>query len=457
MKSSPVIVLGAGPAASLLAMALGRSGIDATVIGMPRRESAVEGLSQRVVEALQQFGCEHALRLLGPRWLRVSRWGGEESSMNGEFVVERRAFDQALLRDAGDHGVRQVAGQVRRVRKDDDGRGRVVGWTEADGTEQTARAALVVECRGHTAPKGGPDRHAGRPLVAISRTFQGARAQARTTLTESFPMGWAWGGVDPTGTACIQVVVLPELVTRCRGDLDAVHDACLSQLTLIGERLGRRLSPIGTARARGIRPALRDRCFAPDYLRVGDACYTSDPLSGHGVFEAASGALAAAPAINTLLNHPAEVATAIDYLDERVRTVYSARMSAAREHYRAESAWAEAPFWRCMHAMSVPQAADELAPEAPMRLVDKGVVEHGRIVSRPVLVSPAYPRGVRFVGAVDLGELIETTRRQPGLSVDDLSRALRLPADEVSRACAFIHRIRQADPADTREANSRHS
>ena len=118
---NPLVILGAGPAASLLAIALARHDIAAQVIGRPRTASAVEGLSQRVVEALKQFGCHEALALLGPRWHRVSSWNAQEVEMNGEFVVDRVAFDAALLRDAKAAGVELHGGLVRELERGDDG------------------------------------------------------------------------------------------------------------------------------------------------------------------------------------------------------------------------------------------------------------------------------------------------------------------------------------------------
>lgn len=447
MSTPPLVILGAGPAASLLAMALERLGVGATVIGAPRRSSAVEGLSPRVVDALARYGCTQALTLLGPRWKRVSRWGGGESAANGEFVVERCAFDRALLADAHAAGVRYLEGTVLHVERSAD-RGYAVTWEARAGERHTTRARLLVECRGRTAPKVGPDLHAGASMVAIARTFAGVRARERMTLLESFPMGWAWGGADGTGAACVQVVVAPETVAAHAGHLNAVHSACLPHLRLIRDRLGDLGEPAGTARARGIRPVLRTPGFALDYLRVGDACYTGDPLSGHGVFEAASGALAAAPAINTLVNHARDARTAIDFLDERVRAIYQARMRAARDHYRTENAWRDEPFWRRMQHFDLPGGlADQEAADA-VRLVEKGVVEDGRIVLRPVLVGPAFPRGVRYAGAVDVGTLIGLIRDRPGMSRDALSRAMALPHHEIDRACEFIRRIRQPSSSD---------
>ena len=118
---NPLVILGAGPAASLLAIALARHDMPAQVIGRRRTAPAVEGLSQRVVEALRQLGCHEALALLGPRWHRVSSWNAQEVEMNGEFVVDRVAFDAALLRDVKAAGVDLRDGLARELARGEGG------------------------------------------------------------------------------------------------------------------------------------------------------------------------------------------------------------------------------------------------------------------------------------------------------------------------------------------------
>jgi len=433
---SPLLILGAGPAASLLAIALARHDIAAQVIGRPRTAPAVEGLSQRVVEALKQLGCHEALALLGPRWHRVSSWNAQEVEMNGEFVVDRVAFDAALLRDVRAAGIELHGGLVRELERGEDGGWRVL-WEDDEGRPRRTEAALLAECRGHTSPKMGPDRCAGPTLVSLGRTFQGARPQPRTTFIESFPSGWAWGGVDPHGRAHVQVVMQPASVAALGGDLDCAHAAALAQLVRLPQRFGMQMKPAGATRARGIQAALRGGVVADGYLRVGDAAYTCDPLSGHGMFEAASGAIAAVPVINTLLRRPTQTALAQRYLRERVETVFASRVEAARQHYAGETHWADEAFWqRVTHPLELPlPAADSTRPPA---FVTRPVVEDGFIVERRVVVSAEHPRGVRFIDGIDLGRLDELLRARPQTGPSDIGQHLHAPADAVARAMRWL-------------------
>lgn len=437
-----VVILGAGPAACLLAISLARHGLRAVVIGRPRTSHAVEGLSQRVVEALGQLGCGEALSLLGPRWSRVSCWNGQAIEMNGEFVVERVAFDAALMRDARAAGIDLREGRVRELERHPDDAW-CVSWEDAAGRAQRTLAGLVAECRGHTAPKVAPDLYAGPTLVSLGRTFEGARAQPRTAFIESFPSGWAWGGVDPLGQAYIQVVTVPETLRAHGGDLDAAHAHCVSRLVHLPERFGRRLQPAGATRARGIQPALRGGIAATDCLRIGDAAYSGDPLSGHGVFEAASGAFAAAPVVNTLLRRPERATLALRYLRERAESLFHSRIEAARTHYASETRWPESAFWR---RMSRPGATGRPAALLAARFLSLPVVEDGFIVERRVVVSDEHPRGVRFIDGVDLGQLDDLLHVGAVSRLSELSGRLGAPREAVGCALRWLQARHLANP-----------
>ncbi len=434
---SRIVILGAGPAACLLAMALARDGLAPLLIGKPRASQAVEGLSQRVVEGLKRFGCRHALSLLGPKWGRVSAWGGEEVEMNGEFVVERVAFDAALLRDVRAAGLTVLEGVVRHVGRQGDGTWRIE-WNDCANQLRQTCGELVVECRGHRAPKTALDIHRGAALVSLGRSFEGACAQPRTTFAEPFAHGWAWGAVDGRGRAHIQTVILPQTLSLHRGDPDATHAFCLNHLHRTLRRFGGSLRATGPAHARGILPVLRGGVADPEFLRIGDAAYTCDPLSGHGVFEAVSGAIAAVPVINTLLRRPDDAALARRYLSQRAEAVFRSRIEAARQHYTSETRWQDEPFWR-RQAAPVEHFRHGLAQSAAAFAV-LPVVEDGVIVERRVVVSADFPRGVRFVDGVDLAALDERLRvHGAGLSGACAPlTGLGLPPESVQRALRWL-------------------
>jgi Dehydrogenases (flavoproteins) len=209
------------------------------------------------------------------------------------------------------------------------------------------------------------------------------------------------------------------------------------------ELLGPRLQPRGGAGVRGIQAVLRGGCCGPDGLRVGDAAYTSDPLSGHGMFEAVSGALAAAPTLRTLLERPGDAEAACDFYTSRVRSIFAQRRRAAREHYATETRWIDAPFWRELHA-APPEPDATPAPQAAA-IAQRPVVENGFIVRRRVVIAPGHPRGVRFIDGIDVPALRDAVRRAPGKAcVEGLAAQLGQPPGAVRNALRWMQAQRLA-------------
>lgn len=440
-----VVILGAGPAACLLALSLVRLGHSPVIIGQSRGLHAIEGLSQRVIDALGQLGCKNALSLLQSRWLRVSSWNGDEVEMNGEYVVNRVAFDNALMSDVRAAGVEVYQGKVRRMEQDTNGDW-CISWEDQNRSPRYVRACLIGECRGYSAPKAAPDVHVSGTLVALSRIFIGARPQPSATFIESFPYGWAWGTVNVESKVHIQIVVLPEGIGEFSGDLDAVHSTYMKHLHRLQQRFGGELKSISPTCARGIRPTLRGAIANSNLLRVGDSAYTSDPLSGHGIFEASSGAIAAAPVINTLLHRPQQASVALRFMEERASMVYFSRLNAASQHYLGETRWADNIFWR--HNSTANSSTLEKASRIPPAFVIRPVIENGFIVERRVVVSDEYPRGVRFIDGVDLGEFDKRLRSFRSTGLTELSRDLCVPVESVCRALRWLQ-VRRLLPLNT--------
>lgn len=442
LHEADVALLGAGPAALALAIALQRAGHRPLVLGRPRPQPATEGLSWRVAQGFKQLGCHTALALLNEPWRRVSSWAGSTVEMNGEFVVERQALDAALWEDARQAGVKLQPALVRDVEHAGVGDWRI-HWEDAEGGTHVTRAAFVVESRGRAAPKWAADQAAAAPLVALCRCFTGARRGRRTTFTEAFEHGWAWGTLDADGAAHVQLVLHPDTLKAHGGDLDAAHAAGLRQLPMCGKLLGPALQPSNDTAVRGIQAALRGGVCLSDGLRVGDAAYGSDPLSGHGMFEAVSGALAAAPTLRTLLERPDEADAARAFYAARARDVFAQRLQAARAHYATETRWPDAPFWQALQGG--PAAAVPVADPATATMELRPVVENGFIVRRRVVLAPGHPRGVRFIDGVDVPALHDALRGDArAASVERLAAELRQPPGAVQGALRWLQAQRLA-------------
>src|SRR5947208_16343093 len=107
-KTRDVAVIGGGPAGIIAARCLAALGHDIVIFGHPRRHYAIEGVSERTVDALRLAGCGNALQVLGPGLPRFSSWNGATVESGVEHLVERNRLDEALREDAERAGVHVI-------------------------------------------------------------------------------------------------------------------------------------------------------------------------------------------------------------------------------------------------------------------------------------------------------------------------------------------------------------
>ena len=431
---TPVVVLGAGPAAAVTAILLRRMGHWVRVIGQVRQRSIMEGASPRVAEGLARAQCHNALAILGERWQRVAAWGGECREVNGEYVIDRRRLNEALWLDMMAADVEVVDARALKVVREGGGWRGIAESYERRRIDFTAR--FLVEARGRSAPKLLPDVFAGPLGMALTRSFSIEPISIPRTFTESFNDGWAWATASSDGCCTVQVTLDHSHLEQCyKRSMDLLHETLCSRLSLIPSELGS-LVPIGHVRARGVQPVLRGRLIDNHQLRVGDAAYSCDPLSGHGMYEAVSGAFAAAPTVNTILRRPDLVELAKKFYLERAHALFYQRLRTAGEFYQEEARWAERVFWharsQCAHSS---QTGSEITKP---RVESMAVVENGLIVKKEVVVTPEYPRGVRFVGGIELVSLLNADKAMERLDV--LARRFSCSPRQVARALQFLRR-----------------
>lgn len=435
-------ILGAGPAAAATAALLHQAGQRVEVVGMPRCDDAVEGVSWRVIDGLEKAGFGNIGEFLGKRWMRTSTWSGKQVEGNGECIVHRRDFDLYLLKQLERMGVPMRSAAIEEARFD----GEIwrIACRQPFGLNGRELAAFdfLVEARGRGAAKSGVNDAEGPVSVALTRRFAGGLpADRERTYNEPFRRGWAWATHDRLGNGYVQIVVDPDTLAAGGGDPAALWPELFAELDFLRRRLGagvRFAAPLGV---RGIRPVLRGGRVSANHIRVGDACYSGDPLSGHGIFEAVAGASAVLPVVNTLFDRPGSSGLAIEYYNRRSRLIFQSRMEVAAEFYRTERRWPDEPFWQ-RRAGALCRFVDDTAATAlsPGKgFVLEPVVENGYIVQRRVAVFPGNRRGVRFIDGVDLARLSdEISRSDDDPALDTLSARLGARREAVANAWRWL-------------------
>jgi flavin-dependent dehydrogenase len=438
-KTRDVAVIGGGPAGIVAARGLAALGHHVVVLAHPRRHYAIEGVSERTANALRLAGCEKALGVLGPPRPRFSSWNGAMTESGVEHLVERNRLDEALRADAEQAGVQVV--DARCDGWEEGERGCRVTARHTTGEALVAEAGFVVEARGRAAPLDRASAARGPATTALSRSWTPS-GSLRGSALASFERGWCWVAAPLAGPLHVQLVVSSgsdELLSR-RG-IEGFYESLLRNIPEPRRWLDG-ASPCSTVRARDATPILGGPLVSPRSLRVGDAAFAVDPLSGQGLFEAVATALAAAPVVNTLLRRPDDCGLAEDFYRLRVTDTFLRLARAGRDSYRAERRWSDSAFWRERRAW--PDDAPTHGRTGPASVETVAVSERGYIVSRSAVVTPDHPRGVWRLDDVELVPLLEFARANRSEADRDLAAVyaerVGVPRTSVDRALSWLRR-----------------
>jgi flavin-dependent dehydrogenase len=419
-----IVILGAGPAGCVAAIHLRRLGFAVALIGAPVRggpNGAIEGASPRVVEGFRRAGCAAAVAALGPLARRRAVWDGATSDHNGEYLVARASFDQALREDARNAGVTVIDGRVAGYERLGD-----IWQVSLRGGRPVMASGFLVEARGRRAPRGRQVAQRGAPPLALRRRYIGLKPGPARSGAASFRDGWAWFADFGKGEASLQFFLdhpgagtHPGAGDRSGagshpgaggrsgaggGDRAVLFEAALAACREARAWVsgGRPSGPVLAREATALRHA---RPLEERLIRIGDAAMAIDPLSGHGLFEAVGGAMAAAPVINTLLNRPGDGALARAFYDARQSTGFLRHARIGRDFYRAESRWPTRPFWAARRVWPDDEPGHVEPVAGVGEICRRPVVCDGFITQREVVVTPDQPRGVLMLAGVPLAAL----------------------------------------------------
>jgi len=443
-KEKPVVIMGGGPAGVFTACGLARLNIPVMIITRPRPFPAWEGLSERPYGSLQYFGFKEAVASIGPMVERTAHWNGTSQVQNREYILNRHAFDMALLQDARHHGVQVSDGRIDKTERLAKGKGWQVSYMTRQGPE-TVTTDFLVEARGRESKMGrkqmpGEGVFITAPATsALLKSYHVPSSLAAATSVASFPKGWAWYLRDGLGMAILQIFLSSE-----KGELPPKAD--------LGHHFSQMIAliPEATEWLRDARPhdsivSVRSAAAAKtlpvggaDFLVVGDGALALDPLSGNGIFYALGGGLAAAPVINTLLNRPKNGDLALKFYQERLDFSFKSGCIMGREFYAAETRWPEENFWKARSHWPLGEETSHPDPlSMPAKICKKPVVKEGYIALEDVIVTADHPRGIWMLDGVPLAALAALLKSGSRKDHDN-AVALGTAIEDIAQARAWL-------------------
>jgi flavin-dependent dehydrogenase len=444
-------VVGGGPAGSAVARLLALWGHSVLVLTKPAdvARGAAESLPPSTLKLLATIGVLESVDAAG--FYRTTGntvwWGMREGHVEPfdaagaapGYQVFRPEFDRVLLTAAADAGAEVIRdAHVRRVQTTGDTCALVEYQCEGQRpTAVTCRFALDASGRAGVIARRGFRRH---EHAFLTQAFVGEWAcepawglpDNSHTLVETYEDGWAWS--VPLSATIRQVgVAVDGATTRVRRGptLALTYRAQIAKT----RQLNRLIAGATLGRVWACDASLYSshRYAGPQFLLLGDAASSIDPLSSFGVKKALASAWTGAVAVHTCLMYPDRQAIALDFFSNREQQVYSANLQRSCAFAREAYARHPHPFWAERAEIKVVAADGDVDEETLFRAPDVqaafhrlkespaielslssgiGVTQRALIHDREIMLDQAFslpeaPGGLRFLAGVDLVKLAE--------------------------------------------------
>jgi flavin-dependent dehydrogenase len=422
LAASEIAVVGGGPAGAIVAARLAELGHDVVLlegVHFPRPhvgDALTPGVGEQLAFLKLGDVLDSALARRTPefelRW-RTDSFESYRATQPG-LLVERGIFDAGLVAAARRRGVRLLEATRARVAE------RVAGcWRIACDSRQGTRivtAALMIDAGGRRGllPKR---RHKQYGLLAIHGRLRGLRLPNCVRVSAGNG-GWAWGAPMRDGTFAAMVFLDPRDVRSTGDGLEQRFRNLLAACRLLDDAGPTDI--VGPIQACDATPYLDKDAVGADFLKIGDASLTIDPISSAGVQSAIQSAIAGAVAVHTLRRNPASALVVAEFWSRELARRHARHQAWSAQFYREAGARFASPFWR---ARSVGKADDASLVRSPgypplpgpsqaLRLAKSvriaigpcivgDVIEQRRLVTHPSLGEP-----VAFVENLDLPELL---------------------------------------------------
>jgi len=472
-SATDIVVAGGGPAGTTIAHQLAGFGYRVVLIEKRRfpRHQIGESLTPSILPLLDFLGVRTQVEQAG--FLRMAGhsvcWGSSRprtayySSDHHRrgFQSVRADFDLILLDHARQAGVRVVEGQpVRDVRPDGE-HDVLVRY----GSGGRIRAAFCIDATGHAgiyARHNLRQRDSVFQTLALTGYWQNAGnppgVDSANTLLEAYADGMVWSVPLHTGERNVTLL------------LDWRHSRAIKRVGLQRfyiEELRKAAYVSGFLADAHLPhpPQVFDASLytarqfvAGRTLLVGDAGLFIDPLSSEGVRKAMASAITGAVVVNTILQRPAMRSQAAELYEAGQRDTYHSHYQQSARYYAEEGRWPDRPFWqyRCLR---LEPDAGPVAPQQPstafspfdsqpvshlmvtpdLRIQEQPVIEGSYVELRPAVVTPRYPRGLRFLSGVNVPTLLRCvqTRR----AVPDILEAYQRYPDGRQSPPAQVRRV----------------
>lgn len=366
--NAEVCVIGGGPAGATIARKLALFGHSVCLIEKTdnSQNKVGESLPPNILVLLDALGLR--ARIEAASFIRpdkaVVRWSdksGFTKLSNGQrgFLVNRGRFDRILLEAAKEAGVKVIQpAQAMRPVFDEKRQWNVP--IRSDFELLKIKAKYLIEAAGKRSFFSQKRKRYSAPTIALCGYWENPNVEKSTTLIEAGREEWFWGAHLPDG-AFSAMVFIDAKRARNHQNLESFYRSLLAESALLRGCLdGKLVSRVKGCDASGYidKEPVNER-----FIKVGEACFSIDPLSSQGVQAAINSGLQGSFVVHTLLTRPENSSEAMQFYRDRQEEIVARHHNFAAQFYSESDK--NSDFWQKRSILERPTI-----PVAPQVIAD---------------------------------------------------------------------------------------
>ena len=366
-----VAIVGGGPGGCATALSLRQHDpsisvvlLEATDYAQPRIGETLPPPTRQLLEHLGVWD-QFLLQSHQPVHGTSAAWGQIQPADNDFLLttggtgwhVDRAAFDAMLCQAAQLRGTTVIRNtqfkDATRVGAEEPSPspGKTPRWRLHLANQTDLNARIVVDATGRSASFS---RRQGATVQSLDRLvgicqFRENRHHDPRTMVEATADGWWYTASLPQNQRIVAFMTDADIASTLRLTEPDRWQQQLAATVQTSEIAGQS-RPLARLFVRPI----ESRCLSPaagtDWLAVGDAASTFDPLSSQGILKTLRGGIFASYAIADLLSK--RDPTGLDRYRSFIVSEFSSYATIRARYYGDEQRWPEHPFWKRRHSMT---------------------------------------------------------------------------------------------------------
>jgi flavin-dependent dehydrogenase len=359
VESYDAAVLGGGPAGSAAALSLSRQGLSVALLERSTydQDRIGETLPPAVKAILTSLGVWDEFLCHNKQSAPVvcSAWGSTKLQAQDHIFnpygsgwhIDRKQFDAVLAGCAEKAGAKlYTAAKLKSYADDNAG-----NWQlelELPERRVCLRTRFLLDATGRSSTLARR-KHVRRirfdRLIAVIRFLTPAQTNVSAdsfALIEAVEEGWWYSAVLPDTRLVIAFMTDADLYARKRGAEENFWKRQLERTTHTQLRT-KSYESSGGYRAVAAYSSRLTEVIHQNWIAIGDAAMTFDPLAGQGVYRALQSGISGAQAVH---NHLCGNRFALEAYAAGVNKVFNDYLMLRNDYYSKEQRWSATDFWR---------------------------------------------------------------------------------------------------------------